>query len=1031
MLSQGSGLFCVDSSKRSPQQNEVLKQHPWRTRLNAYLHEAGEFGADWVYFRLSVGAGAPRPELFIYNCQEHGLAAEGEGPSLARLCHQLWNYGRVPLVLILRPTKVDIYNLLPPPDFDDDGRPKEPKQIQSLSLTPADSIALAGAATKGIYAADQFAWSRFSARQFDSGAFWEAQENRNLAKGANSVDSLVSEMREVRRSLEKQTQLNATEEKKNWFIRRLIIITLMVRFLEDRRILPAAYFKDQGLAAETFTALLRYPRALLQAIRRLEQDFNGDVFHVDPALREILSSVEEGALAAIANFAAGDMKGRQRHFWQRYSFRYLPVEVISYIYEDFLAGRSQAYFTPHHLVDLLLDEAMPEKDLLAALEGYDPRRRSSLAAYPVLDPACGSGVFLVGAWRRLADAFCIRKENRTPALLKELMMDNLFGADIERGSVELTIFSLCVALCSEFPERPGDPSYAFNQLKELKFPNLTTGNILESDFFACRKSFLKSNRRFRLVIGNPPFESRLKTQIQKDFDCQKKDEDGNEWSPVPDYQISYLFLRGAMPLVSDGGTACLVQPAGLIYNENPIEFRRQLFSTWHVSQIFDFASISGLFTTRKHLDANRGHSRVGIKTVAVFVRRQEPDEQKPILHATFRRTTVLNQRQVFEIDPQDLHWIPRNIAITEPRVWKANLLGGGRLLDVYKSFGEHTLGTYLKNMRSKRQWISSEGFTEADVQSYLSETAPATKQRYTPKRKPERANWDLLLTDALTDKGITPNGIKRCGIEWYLWPRDDRLFSPPHILIKEHPSLPVVFRRKGARLLFRDQVIGIAAPPADISKLENIYQFLTSNREFLEFFAAFGAKYLIGRQAALLKKNIMDLPYSEGGGMCFRGIQTLLRDDVISFMIPLIKDTERGRHKLVAPAKESEVKTYAGLFVELMQSVYPDLHFGGACDLNSGWCVTFHKGNTPGTAFGDTEVLRKHLDALLSRETGRSLRTWRIVRHFSGNDLFIVKPKPRRYWLKSTAISDADHVFAWALKQRVRARPRRSKVTTL
>jgi len=1019
MLSRGSGLLRVDRQRRSADQIEVLEKHPWRTRLHSALREAGEFGADWVYFRLSVGAGAPRPEIFIYDWQDDCLAEKGQRPPLTTLYHRLWIYGRVPLAVILRPTKADIYNLLPPPDFDDDGLPREPQQIESLSLAPADSIALAGAATKGIAAVNQPAWKRFSARQFDSGAFWEAEENQNLATGANSLDSLVSEMRQVRRSLEKHTQLDATVQKKNWFVRRLIIITLMVRFLEDRRILPAGYFKDQEYpGTETFTSLLGHPRALLSAIRRLEQDFNGDVFHVDPLLSDILDSVDGDALTPIAHFAMGDMEGLQRHFWERYSFCYLPVEVISYIYEDFLDGRSQAYFTPHHLVDLLLDEAMPEKDVLAALESCDPRQPSSPAAYPILDPACGSGVFLVGAWRRLVDAFSLVQDNPTPKSLKKLMTDNLFGADIEEESVELTIFSLCVALCGEFPRPPDDPSYVSNQLKELKFPELKRANILGVDFFQCRKSFLKCNPRFRLVIGNPPFDSRLKTVIQREFDAQRADEDGKEWSPVPDKQISYLFLRGAMPLLSDSGTACLVQPAGLLYNEKPAEFRRQLFSTWHVSQVLDFASISGLFTARKKINTNEAGSRVGIKTVAICIRRDPPNEAKAVLHATFRRTSLLSQRQVFEIDPQDLHWIPRRVAVTEPRVWKASLLGGGRLLETYKSFSEwDTLGNYIKKMKADRQWISSLGFTEADTQSYAPSKATESKKRYTPKHKPERAKWDLLDTDALSDKGIELGGIKECGIKWYLWPRDDRLFKPPHILIKEHPSLPIVLRKTGDKLLFRDKVIGIAAPAHDLSRLESICDFLKTNRDSVQFFAAFGPQYLIGRQAALLKLNIMDLPYREGGEIVFRGVQKYLRDDVINFMIPLVKDTRAVRRELAAHAKGIHVKSYARVFAELMQSVYPDFRFAGAYDLDTGWCIAFHKGYDPAPGFGDTEALRKHIDALLSRETGRALRTWRIVRHFSGKDLFIIKPKPRRYWLKSAAVTDADQVFAWVMKR--------------
>ena len=910
MLSQGSGLFRVDSKKRSAQEYDILKNHPWRTRLHAYLHEAGEFGADWVYFRLSVGAGAPRPELFIYDFQDSGLEEQKRRPALATLYHQLWNYGRVPLALVLTPTKVDVYNLLPAPEFDENGLPKEPHSIESLTLNPADSVALAGAVTKGLAALKQSAWKRFSARQFDSGAFWEASENQKLTGGANSLDSMVSEMRDVRRYLEKHTKIGAGEERTNWFVRRLIIITLMVRFLEDRKILPPDYFKDQKLAgAENFTSLLLHPRALLRAIGRLERDFNGDVFHIDPDLRDILGKADGSALTAVANFAAGDMEGQQSHFWKRYAFRYLPVEVISYIYEDFLGGKSQAYFTPHHLVDLLLDEAMPEKDVLEALERCDPRQTSSVAAYPVLDPACGSGVFLVGAWRRLVDAFLLQDKSPEPTALRKLMTDNLFGVDMEKESVELTIFSLCVALCSEFPQRPDDSSFVFNQLKALKFPNLKLANILEGDFFALRESLLKDKRKFRLIIGNPPFESKLKPGIQSEFDATAKDEDGKHWSPVPDDQISYLFLRGIIPLVSEGGTACLIQPAGLIYNEKPAEFRRQLFSNWHVSQILDFASISGLFTTRKKTKTAKGSdngSKVGIKTVVVFVRHAAPDVEKPLLHATFRRTAMLDHRQVFEIDSQDLHWIPRHVASEEPRVWKANLLGGGRLLDTYLGFMTgQTLSKYIEHMEMEKNWICSEGLIEAPEKKDASIEGMIPRPAYKREHRPNYAKYDLLETESLT----------------------------------------------------------------------------------------------------------------ENGEIVFRGVQKYLRDDVINFMIPLIKDADRTTVQLGASAKENEVKNYAKVFDELMQSVYPDFRFAGVHDLETGWCVAFHKGNDTAATFGDTEALRKHIDALLSRETGRALRTWRIVRHFSGKNLYIIKPKPRRYWLKSAAVRDADQIFAWVMKR--------------
>ena len=1031
MLSPGSGLFRVDPRQRSAQENERLDAHPWRTRLHAYLLEASEFVADWVYFRFPAEERAPRPELFIYDWQRGGLAAGGAGPAdLAGLYRQLWNYGRVPLALVLRPTSADVYNLLPPPDFDAAGHPADPEELASLRFAgdPVMALATAGAAAEGIRRLNERArraWQRFSAPQFDRGAFWEARENLALRGGKSSLDSLVEEMRAVREWLTAQTHLGVRFEEKETFVHRLLIITLMVRFLEERKILPEEYFRHADAPADVhdFRSLLAHPRALLAAIQRLHADFNGDVFYVDPALEEILRTAAPAQLAPLADFATGQMEGTQPFFWQRYSFRHLPVEVVSYVYEDFLGGQSQAYFTPHHLVNLLLDEAMPESEVMAALRKHDPRRPDAPAAFPVLDPACGSGVFLVGAWRRLVDALRSLQPEAPPdaVALRKLMADNLFGVDIARQSVELTIFSLCVALCREFPAAPGQAPSVYEQLRAMKFPNLQGRNILEGDFFERRPGLLEASRRYRLIVGNPPFDSGLKTPAQESFDEKALDEDGKSWSPVPDDQLSYLFLRAVPPLLAEEGTACLVQPAGLLYNENPADFRRELLTHWDVSQILDFASISGLFTTRKEAT----QTQVGIRTVAVFLHRRVPAPKKRLLHATFRRTAALGKRHLFEIDPHDMHWVPRQLAMDEPRVWKANLLGGGRLLETYRRLtGTETLESYLNKMQRERGWYYKEGFNGGDVATYTGTEVSAKKKRYSPEYLPHRLGWDLLDTRAFHENGIDPAGISPCTIDWYLFPRKDQLFRPPHLLIKKNENLPLELRESGRELLFREMIVGVACPPEDLPELRQVYNFLKGNKRYLEFFAAFGSRYLVGRRA-LLKGNIMDLPYPEGGRLVFRGVQEYLRDDVIDFMIPLIKDAKKEQAALAAPATGTQVNAYARVFTELMGSVYTDFHVVRPHELATSWCVEFQKGDGPPVDPEDLSGRAAQIEKLLTAQFGQALRTYRVVRHFDGNRLFILKPKPQRYWLKSVAVRDADAVFAWLIKHS--AKPRRSE----
>src|SRR5258708_13435296 len=83
-------------------------------------------------------------------------------------------------------------------------------------------------------------------------------------------------------------------------------------------------------------------------------------------------------------------------FWA-YDFRFIPVEIISAIYEEFMKDadlkrkRSEgAYYTPRHLA---------ETTLHVALEG----QYTNVLRWHVLDPACGSGIFLVAMFNLLAD----------------------------------------------------------------------------------------------------------------------------------------------------------------------------------------------------------------------------------------------------------------------------------------------------------------------------------------------------------------------------------------------------------------------------------------------------------------------------------------------------------------------------------------------------------------------------------------------------------------------------------------------------
>ena len=108
--------------------------------------------------------------------------------------------------------------------------------------------------------------------------------------------------------------------------------------------------------------------------------------------REIITDDD---LEELQSFLLGnsDLESQQMALWPLYDFNIIPIKIISSIYELFFHLSDDGnddkgtYYTPLHLVDTLLDEVYP-------WEGkYEP--------ISFIDPSCGSGIFLVEAYRRI------------------------------------------------------------------------------------------------------------------------------------------------------------------------------------------------------------------------------------------------------------------------------------------------------------------------------------------------------------------------------------------------------------------------------------------------------------------------------------------------------------------------------------------------------------------------------------------------------------------------------------------------------
>ena len=280
-------------------------------------------------------------------------------------------------------------------------------------------------------------------------------------------------------------------------------------YLFDREVIGDAYLADLGMedCAHLRDVLSIRPAgsakaALYRLFRRLGKDFNGDLFSDDLDEEERL--VSETDVWTLCEFFHGtDVRTHQGRFWP-YDFGYIPVETVSAIYERFLDGDGQregAFYTPRFLATMVLD---------TALEG-----ERKLIGKRFLDPACGSGIFLVGLFNRLAWEWTqsdpqAPNDRRAEALLG-LLRESVYGVEKSRVACRIAAFSLYLAYLDQLSPRdiqglqrngPALPRLVDEPGRGAPGPGERLGNIVCADFFAVDS---RPYGNFDFVVGNPPW----------------------------------------------------------------------------------------------------------------------------------------------------------------------------------------------------------------------------------------------------------------------------------------------------------------------------------------------------------------------------------------------------------------------------------------------------------------------------------------------------------------------------------------------
>jgi uncharacterized protein YifE (UPF0438 family) len=584
--SSTSAVLSSQGLKTSVDSRLLWKDSDWGTEpeFRAHAHTLRRLFADLEIDAVLCVDG--RPSVCLKDAQRLPTA------QIEELRRKLWNLGETTLLVIETQRDVQVFSTVAKPARQD--QTGLGAKLGSETIHNLEATALALQLQRLI-------------RRVETGAVY--RDHKSLFDPQGSVNrQLLNNLREVR-------NLIATKKTENAYRRAHAFIGrfLFSCYLLDRGIIGPPYLKKAGLPeAIDMLSLLdnsdQGPDTLRTLFKVLQRDFNGSLLG-DLGLEDAVKSSE---VIYLRRFLSGeDLSSGQLSLFKLYDFAFIPVELISSIYEEFLGAEAEAarpsrqsrlrangqrtqgaYYTPPRLAELAVDIATEEWDTL--LDKH------------CLDPACGSGVFLVILFIRMAEEW--RKRNpgattrrRYEALLS-LMSENLYGVDTHPTACLVSCFSLYLAFLDQMqPKEVIELREALEQTQKKLLPRILWerdksrprpphfDTVREFDFFA-----LPAETEFDLVIGNPPWISRKPAaEVEEWLFCDESNpylnsvaEKEKRQTMFPAGEVACGFMWKAALHLSANGRVCQVLPSRVLLSNNTDRFQaawlqhHQLESLW-------------------------------------------------------------------------------------------------------------------------------------------------------------------------------------------------------------------------------------------------------------------------------------------------------------------------------------------------------------------------------------------------------------------------------------------------------------------
>ncbi len=669
-------------------------QEIW-TDLGDWLGLAARLGAEKVLFVR----GEP---VIVFS----DLGATPDAAALGDLYRRAWCMSQPRYLFVAMPGEVRVYALDRPP-----GRDAPPGEPWRVLATVADVLGFADAV-------DRF--------------------GPDLTDGprASADRRLIDDLRHVRSHLEGAGLTMAQAH-------ALIGRSILIRYLEDRGVLNREYFERVAADNRAWKCVLDdegptpifgttrkdrfYDRVLCDPgfthalFATLASHFNGDLFALGDAWEERFS---ENALKLLRNFLLGEAQTNEPplFFWA-YDFEVVPLSLISSIYEQFYHDSERSKAVAPKSADAEEDRGAEADDddgggtdnavayvpqansgagthYTPATLVHDALRRTLSAQVlglrpKVLDLACGSGIFLVEAFRRVVRFEAHERRGKLPASeLRAILQHRIAGVEKNAEAARVAAFSLYLALLDQ--QEPPD-ILAAGSLPHLLHSGVRDdrhyGTVVIEDAFALTpeerqiiedrigarkvydgratdKRLLAAARNlelpsggFDVVVGNPPWqEAPSEKSVPRLWAASFR-------LPAGEGSFSQLFIHRALALLRQGGILGLLVNIKVFWNDRDTSraFRAHILERATLKQLVNMTHVRRVFFA---------------KAVAPFAfilaENKPPDPDARFVIWNARRTRAVNRVRSMAAVSLDRRIVAQRDVADADHLWKAYWWGSHR-----------------------------------------------------------------------------------------------------------------------------------------------------------------------------------------------------------------------------------------------------------------------------------------------------------------------------------------------------------------